>query len=51
MTKTDSGKGDDWRKDFDFQKYWTNFPVLSGNESTAAKEIKRKGGKVTYVFK
>jgi len=27
-----AGKGDKWRKDFDYSKYWTNYESLSAEE-------------------
>jgi hypothetical protein len=51
-----AGKGDKWRKDFDFNKYWTNFSALSSGPSDIPKSKKKpkkiikKGGKTTYVY-
>ena len=45
-----AGKGDKWRKDVDYKKYWTNFPVLSGEYTPHAKEIKKNKGKTTYKY-
>lgn len=45
-----SGKGDKWRKDFNFKKYYTNFPTLTGEHETTAKKIIKKNGKITYVY-
>jgi len=44
------GKGSKWRKDFDFRKYWTNYPVLSGERVSKAKKIKKKNGKTRYTY-
>lgn len=46
-----AGKGDKWRKDFDYKKYWTNFPVLSGDHESKAKKKKLKNGKTRYTYK
>ena len=45
-----AGKGDKWRKDFDYKKYWTNFPTLTGEHLSPAKSIKKKKGKTTYTY-
>ena len=46
-----AGKGDKWRKDVDYQKYWTNYPELSGQKQEAAKKVvKLKNGKTRYIF-
>jgi len=45
-----AGKGSKWRKDFDFRKFWTNYPVLSGEQKTKAKKVKKKNGKTTYTY-
>jgi hypothetical protein len=45
-----AGKGDDWRMDVNFNKYWTNFPTLSGEIKTTAKKITKKNGKTTYTY-
>ena len=46
-----AGKGSDWRKDFDFNKYWTNYPSLSGDNMSKDIKIVKKKGKVTYIYK
>lgn len=46
-----AGKGDKWRKGFDFSKYWTNFSEISGAQQTQATKVKKKGSKTTYTFK
>ena len=45
------GKGDKWRKDFDFKKYWTNFPTLTSKHESKAVKIKNKNGKTKYIYK
>ena len=46
-----AGKGDKLRKAFDFNKYWTNFPTLSGEVVSSVKEVIKKDNKTTYVYK
>jgi len=49
------GKGDKWRKWFNYKKYWTNFEELTGNDkdfySQVEKVVKKRGAKTTYVYK
>lgn len=45
-----TGKGDKWRKDVDYNMYWTNFPTLSGEIETRAKKVTKKDGKATYTY-
>ena len=45
-----AGKGDKWRKDFDFKKYWTNFPTLTGDHKTSATKVEKKKGKTRYTY-
>ena len=52
MSKTDQGKGSDWRKDFDFSKFWTNYDSLTGQNTFHYKKKKRlKNGKTRYIYK
>jgi hypothetical protein len=46
------GKGDKWRKDFDFNKYYTNMDSLSGEKpkTKAKKVIKLKNGKTRFIY-
>jgi hypothetical protein len=46
-----AGKGDKWRST-NFQNYWTNFPVVSG-DSIPKKSVKiiKKKGKTRYIYK
>ena len=37
-----AGKGPEWRKGADLKKYYTNFPVLSGEHISKAKKIVKK---------
>lgn len=46
-----AGKGDKWRNNFNFRKYWTNFPVLSGCYQTKAIKVEKKNKKIRYVYK
>ena len=48
---SDAGKGPELRKGADLRKYWTNFPVLSGEMPTKAVKVKKKNGKTTYTYK
>jgi len=54
MTKSDAGKGDDWRLNFDYNKFWTNFDLISSTPMTVKKpkykKVIVKKGKTTYVF-
>ena len=47
----DAGKGSKWRKDFDFDKFYTNMDTISGAPQTTAVKVVKKNGKVTYVYK
>lgn len=45
------GKGDKWRKDVDFKKYWTNYPTLTGEHKPKAVKIeKKKRGITRYKY-
>jgi|GEM_PF-6839626 len=46
-----AGKGDDWRTDFDYTKFWTNFDSISGSPMTTAVKVEKKRGKTTYTYK
>ena len=50
MSNGGAGKGDDLREGFDFRKYWTNFPTLTGNHTPKALKVKKKKGKTTYIY-
>jgi len=53
MSKSDAGKGDDPRKNFDYKKFWTNFELISGVPYQGKPKYKKvivKNGKTTYVF-
>jgi hypothetical protein len=45
-----AGKGPEWRKGADLRKYYTNFPILSGEHLSPAIKIEKKKGKVTYTY-
>ena len=49
---TQNGKGDKWRKQFNYSKYWDNFEAIEKKDViiTPKKAIKLKGGKVRYSF-
>jgi len=46
-----NGKGDKWRRGFDYGKYWENFDEIKKDETKKPKKvIHLKGGKTRYVF-
>ena len=47
-----SGKGDKWRKDFNYQKFWDNWDNITKTETDKKhKEIKKlKHQKVRYIY-
>ena len=48
-----SGKGDKWRKDFDFKKFWTNFDSISSEQidKPKYKKVKKiKINKTRYTY-
>lgn len=50
MANLEAGKGDDWRENFNFQKYWTNFPTLTGEHEIKAIKVENKQGKIRYTY-
>jgi len=48
-----AGKGDKWRKKFDYRKYWTNIQGISGSkvQDHSISKKKLKGGITRYVYK
>ena len=45
------GEGPEIRKGADFNKYWTNFPILSGEYIIKATKVEKKKGKTKYIYK
>jgi hypothetical protein len=47
-----AGKGDKWRKDFNYSKYWENYEKIEANKNPIKhKEIKRlKHQKIRYIY-
>jgi hypothetical protein len=47
-----NGKGDKWRKGFDYSKYWNHFDEVAKKEEIVKpkKITKLKGGKIRYIF-
>lgn len=46
-----AGKGSKWRKDFDFEKYYTNMDIISGDlPAPKLKKVIKKNGKTRFVY-
>ena len=47
-----AGKGDKWRKDFDFKKYWDNWEEITKSDKPDHSDKKiLNHGKVKYIYR
>ena len=46
-----AGKGDSWRENFDFMKYWDNWGQIKKSNNDKKTNIKKlKHGKIRYTY-